>query len=488
MFEFDNSYALLPERFYSRLPPCPVRNPSLVMLNSDLAEELGIEANYLTSPRGVAALSGNSTPQGAEPLAMAYAGHQFGGWVPSLGDGRAILLGEVIDRCGIRRDVQLKGSGRTPFSRMGDGRAWIGPVIREYIVSEAMHALGVPTTRSLAAIATGETVYRESPLPGGILTRVSLSHIRVGTFQYFYARNDLEALKLIADYLINRIYPHAADSTNPALALLDAVVTGQARLIAQWMGLGFIHGVMNTDNMSLACETIDYGPCAFMDEFDPGKVFSSIDHGGRYAYSNQPNVALWNLAQFATALVPLIASNREEALEKATESINAFPDAYQSEWLSVFGRKLGIAKASPHDSDLIRSFLALLADSDSDFTVAFRNLAQLVVAESCPPGNCVILHDNLANADWISKWRARLGIESARPSELRSFMLSVNPQYIPRNHLIEKAISAAVRVDYSPFRNLVQVLSNPYLTQADCGSFALPPKPGEAVKRTFCGT
>ena len=373
---FDNSYARLPDRFYARLDPKPVPEAQLIALNEELAVQLGLDVNLLQSQEGVAALAGNSRLEGSDPLAMVYAGQQFGNWVPQLGDGRALLLGEVIDRGGTRRDIQLKGSGPTPFSRMGDGRAWLGPVMREFIVSEAMAALNVPTTRALAAVSTGESIVREEVLPGAILTRVSKAHIRVGTFQYFAARRDEQGLRELVTYSIQRLYPKQADSDNPALALLNCVMKAQAELVAKWMNLGFIHGVMDTDNVSIAGETIDYGPCAFMDDFHPDRVFSSIDQHGRYAYSNQPRVAHWNLVQFAQALLSLISDDEKLAVEQAQLAINAFPALYEHHYQSGFNAKLGLSEVREGDAVLGNGLLSLMSEQKVDFTLAFRYLSQ----------------------------------------------------------------------------------------------------------------
>ncbi|MEC8889379.1 MAG: YdiU family protein, partial [Pseudomonadota bacterium] len=360
-FPFDNTFAQLPERFYARLAPTPVSSPRLVRLNDALAQQLRLDPTHLTGAGGVEVFAGNCVPDRADPLAMAYAGFQFGSWAPQLGDGRAILLGELIDCDGQRRDVQLKGAGRTPFSRMGDGRAGLGPVLREYIVSEAMAALGIPTTRSLAAVLTGEQVIRENSLPGAVLTRVASSHIRVGTFQYFAARRDTEALALLADYVIHRLYPNLTSVDEPYLALLSAVIDRQAALVAQWQLIGFIHGVMNTDNMSIAGETIDYGPCAFMDTYHPETVYSSIDHMGRYAYQNQPSIAHWNLAGLAQALLPLLSENEDEAVEKATAAINTFPECFKASYTAGLGRKLGLFTVDPGDEALGSDLLERMA-------------------------------------------------------------------------------------------------------------------------------
>ena len=468
---FDNSYARLPDRFYVRQDPVPVQAPALVTLNDALACDLGLDPAGLAAPDMVAAFAGNAVPAGAAPLAQAYAGHQFGGWSPQLGDGRAILLGEVVAPDGRRFDIALKGSGQTPFSRRGDGRAWVGPVLREYIVAEAMHALGVPTTRALAVVTTGETVWREQPHPGAILARVAASHIRVGTFQYFAARDDVEALHLLADHAIARHYPDAGGT----LAFFDAVIAAQARLIARWMSLGFIHGVMNTDNMAISGETIDYGPCAFLDAYHPAKVFSSIDHGGRYAYGNQPNVALWNLAQFGSCLVPLFDSEHV-AVEALTESLNRFPALYEGEWLRLFRAKLGISTQDPGDSALIEALLATMAAQQADFTRTFRSLATGAARTE--------FADPAAFDGWHDQWRARIAAEP----EPHAVMQAANPAYIPRNHQIEAAIAAAVGGNHGPFHRLTRVLAQPFTDQPGAEDLALAPHPEEEVRRTFCGT
>lgn len=473
---FDNSYARLPDRFYARLDPTPVAEPGLIAVNATLARDLGLDPDALRSTDGLNVLAGNAVPAGADPLAQAYAGHQFGGWVPQLGDGRAILLGEVIDSKGIRRDIQLKGSGRTPFSRMGDGRAWIGPVIREYLVSEAMHALGIPTTRALAAVTTGEVVHRETALPGAVLTRVASSHIRVGTFQYFAARSDTDALRGLTDHVIARHYPDAGG----ALEMLDAVIAAQARLVAQWMGVGFIHGVMNTDNTQVAGETIDYGPCAFMDRYHPKTVFSSIDQFGRYAYARQPEIAVWNLAQLATALLPLIDDDQDRAVGMATESVHRFPELYAGAWLAVFRAKLGLSQAEDGDAELIQDLLALMAKQGADFTNTFRTLGDdRVRAQFAEPA---------AFDAWAGAWVARRRREAGTAAEQAALMRRRNPAVIPRNHRVEEAIQGAISGDYSRFLNLDRVLSRPFDLAAEDTEYARPPKPDEEVTRTFCGT
>src|SRR5215204_537932 len=372
---FDNTYARLPDRFFARLAPTPVRAPRLIRLNRELAAQLRLDPDWLASPEGVEVLAGNRVPNGAESVALAYAGHQFGHFVPQLGDGRAILLGEVVDRSGMRRDIQLKGSGPTPFSRSGDGRAALGPVLREYVVSEAMAALRIPTTRSLAAVATGEPVVRETVLPGAVLTRVARSHVRVGTFQFFAVRGDVEGLRLLADHVIARHYPQAAEAERPYRALLDAVIGAQADLVAQWLNVGFIHGVMNTDNMSIAGETIDYGPCAFMDAYDPATVFSSIDQHGRYAYANQPGIAAWNLARLAETLLPLFSDDEEKAVARAREALETFSPRFEAAFHAGLRRKLGLFTQREEDLELAGGLLDLMAKNEADFTLTFRGLS-----------------------------------------------------------------------------------------------------------------
>jgi uncharacterized protein YdiU (UPF0061 family) len=486
---FSNSYARLPERFFVRLAPTPVAKPRLIKFNDALAAELGIDTGGLGPDALAAIFAGNETPRGAEPIAMAYAGHQFGHFVPRLGDGRAILLGEVFDRNGKRRDIQLKGAGRTPFSRRGDGRAALGPVLREYLVSEAMHALGIPTTRALAAVSTGEPVHRNQEMPGAVFTRVASSHVRVGTFQYFAARSDLEAVKLLADYVIDRHYPSAAGAEKPYLALLQAVVERQASLVARWMNVGFIHGVMNTDNTALSGETIDFGPCAFMDAYDPGAVFSAIDEMGRYAYANQPAIAQWNLARFAETLLPILDPDQERAAELASEAISAFAALFQARWAAGMRDKLGISGAEDGDLDLVRAWLAAMHENGADFTLTFRRLCAAAVDEKAD----VQVRESFANPaaydDWAARWRSRLTRESRAPFERAQAMRRVNPAFIPRNHRVEQALDAAVeREDFSLFDELLTVLSRPYEDQAAFAGYANPPRAEERVLQTFCGT
>ncbi|MFQ1700685.1 protein adenylyltransferase SelO [Loktanella agnita] len=462
---FDNSYFRLPAQMHAAQLPTPVKDPQIIAVNTPLADKLGITLG----DDATAVFAGNSIPDGANPLAQAYAGHQFGNWNPQLGDGRAILLGEVVDSDGIRRDIQLKGAGPTPFSRRGDGRAWLGPVMREYLMSEAMYAMGVPTTRALAAVTTGEDVYREEPLPGAIITRVAQSHIRVGTFQFFAARGDLEALQALTDHVIARHYPGA---DGPA-ALLDAVIERYARLIARWMGLGFIHGVMNTDNVAIAGETIDYGPCAFIDHFHPDTVFSSIDQYGRYAYSNQPGIGAWNMAQFATALIPLM-DDRDQAIEGFTAAVNRFPDVYQSAWLRVFATKLGITNPVAEDVTLINDLLDLMAKDSADFTNVFANIGQLQA------------RDQFLDRSAFDTWEVRRQARASADAE--TVMAQANPQIIPRNHRIEEAIQAGRHGDMAPFHALLAAVTQPYKLTPETEKYTRAPTMDERVTRTFCGT
>jgi uncharacterized protein YdiU (UPF0061 family) len=488
LFTFRNSYARLPDRFYERLAPTPVAAPRLIKLNETLALELGLDPVALASPAGVEVLAGNRVPEESEPLAMAYAGHQFGTFVPQLGDGRAILLGEVIGRDGVRRDIQLKGSGPTSFSRMGDGRAALGPVLREYIVSEAMAALGIPTTRSLAAVLTGETVRRETLLPGAVLTRVASSHIRVGTFQFFAARGDVEALKNLADHVIARHYPEAAETANPYRALTDLVIARQVELVSKWMLAGFIHGVMNTDNMSIAGETIDYGPCAFMDSYDPATVYSSIDEGGRYAFGNQPRIAQWNLARLAETLLPLLASDPDEAIKHAQAAIDGFGQAFEQAYVAGLRRKIGLFETKPDDAALIEDLLQRMTENRADFTLTFRALCDAAVGPEGDAAARTQFKDATAFDEWAVKWRARLAEDGGDAKARREAMRAVNPRYIPRNHRVEEAIAAAVLGDYAPFETLVTVLSKPFDDQPEFTHYADPPRPEEVVYQTFCGT
>lgn len=480
---FDNSYARLPERFYAKLPPTAVSDPKLIKLNENLADELGLDVTQLRSPEGLAVLAGNDLAEGSEPLSMAYAGQQFGNWVPQLGDGRAVLLGEVLSPKLGRRDIQLKGSGPTPFSRMGDGRAWLGPVMREYIVSEAMAALNIPTTRALAAVSTGEDIVREEILPGAILTRVAKSHLRVGTFQYFAAQRDADGLKILADYAIERLYPDCKNSDQPYKDLLQSVVNAQAYLVARWMGVGFIHGVMNTDNVSIAGETIDYGPCAFMDDFHPDRVFSSIDQTGRYAFSNQPRIAHWNLVQFAQAILSLLGETQEDAVAVAQSVIDSFSSLYHEAWLSVFRGKLGLTTAEESDEDLINGLLKAMTNEGADFTLTFRALS------SDGQKNIATQFKNRTDIDpWLEAWKNRLAQEDVEETKRIALMEANNPMFIPRTHLIEQSIKDGLAGDFSTMERLIAAFSMPFENQPENADLAKAPKPEEQVRYTFCGT
>jgi serine/tyrosine/threonine adenylyltransferase len=491
-FGFVNSYARLPERFYARVDPVPVAAPRLVKVNVELARNLGLDPDTLASPRGVEILAGNRVAEGSEPLAIAYAGHQFGHFVPQLGDGRANLLGEVMGRDGVRYDLQLKGSGPTPFSRGGDGRAAIGPVLREYILSEAMAALGVPSTRALAAVTTGQRVLRETVLPGAVLTRVAASHLRVGTFQYFAARGDTEGTRLLADYAIGRHYPEAAQVKQPYRALLDGVIARQARLVAQWLLLGFIHGVMNTDNTSISGETIDYGPCAFMEAYDPVKVYSSIDHQGRYAYGNQPSAMLWNLARLAEALLPVLEQeegNAEAALASAKEALAAFAPQFEAARAAGFRRKLGLSTEREGDAALAQDLLDRMAANQADFTLTFRRLCTAAAESEGDQGVRALFADPAAYDEWAVGWRRRLEEEPVSGEGRAAAMRRVNPAFIPRNHMVEAALTAAAeRQDFQPFETMLEVVSRPYEDRPDRARYATPARPEECVLRTFCGT
>lgn len=487
---FANSYAALPDRFFVRQAPDPVRAPALIRLNRPLCGLLGLDADALSSGPGADIFAGNAVPVGAEPIALAYAGHQFGGWVPQLGDGRAVLLGEVVGTDGLRRDIQLKGSGRTPFSRGGDGRAALGPVLREYVVSEAMHALGVPTTRALAAVTTGQAVMRDDYLPGAVLTRVAQSHVRVGTFQYFAARRDEDALRTLADYVIGRHYPEAAQADNPYVALLSAVIARQAALVARWFGLGFIHGVMNTDNTSVSGETIDYGPCAFMDAYHPGTVYSSIDHGGRYAFANQPSILQWNLAQLAQCLLPLFDPDTDKAVARAQAEIDAFPAVFEAELTAETRAKLGFATARDGDLDLGMDLLSCMAEGKADFTNTFRYLANMVEADPADGSDARTLFEPPEAFDkWAVRWRARLAEEGRDAGACAADLRRKNPAVIPRNHLVEAAIRAAEdNNDFAPFNDLVEEVLRPFDTRPAGSRYVRPPAPDEVVRQTFCGT
>ncbi len=479
-WNFDNSYARLPESLHVRANPVPVRAPKLVLFNRPLAEALGLDAQAMDGEAGVAVFAGNRLPEGAEPIAQAYAGHQFGHFT-MLGDGRAILLGEHVTPAGERFDIQLKGSGQTAFSRLGDGRAALGPMLREYLVGEAMHGLGIPTTRGLAVVSTGEAVYREDSLPGAILTRVASSHLRVGTFQYPASRGDVLALRTLADYTIARHYPELAKAGNPYLALLHAVMERQASLVARWLHVGFIHGVMNTDNMSLCGETIDYGPCAFMDTYDPDTVFSSIDQGGRYAYGNQPHMAQWNLARFAETLLPLLHTDEKQAIALAEESLLSFADTFQRFWLSGMRAKLGLFTQEDADLELVKDLLACLQAIHADYTRTFHDLA--AAAQAKAP-----VFADASCAQWHKRWQARLARQPQSRGDARKLMLERNPVVIPRNTFVEEALKAAVENgDYAPLTLLLKAVSRPFEDGPDQAAFRTPPAPIPGYK-TFCGT
>jgi uncharacterized protein YdiU (UPF0061 family) len=474
---FEHTYAALPPAFHVTATPATPPAPQLLAFNEPLARELRLDPAALR-PLAHEIFSGQRLPEDARPIAMAYAGHQFGHFVPALGDGRALLLGELRDVHGVLRDVQLKGSGRTVWSRSGDGLAAVGPMLREYLVSEAMHALGIPTTRSLAVVATGTRVLREQPLPGAILTRVAASHVRVGTFQYFAARSDIDSLRMLLDYCIARHYPQVADSEDKALAFLAAVAARQARLIAQWCSVGFIHGVMNTDNMAISGETIDYGPCAFMDHYDPATVFSSIDHRGRYSFGNQPTIAQWNLARLAECLLPLVPGEPADVVERATEVINSFMDQFDHELVALMRRKLGLRTAEEGDTVLGSSLLRALHAARLDFTQALRALADAIESGGEP-----------SLSEWLAGWRTRLAKEPMPVAERRAAMLQANPAFIPRNHRVEAALSAASdRGDMEPFNTLLALVQQPFDEHPGFEAWRLPPEDHERVAATFCGT
>jgi serine/tyrosine/threonine adenylyltransferase len=485
---FEHSYSALAPRFYASVAPATVENPALIVFNRGLADELGLNPDAVE--REAAALfSGNRLPEDSKPIAMAYAGHQFGGFVPRLGDGRAILLGELRSRDGVLRDIQLKGAGLTPFSRNGDGRAALGPMLREYVISEAMHALGIPTTRSLAVVTTGERVYREDVVPGAVLSRVAASHVRVGTFQYFAARGDTEAVRELLDYVIARHYPDARGADVPALAVLKAVAQRQAALIADWMLVGFIHGVMNTDNMAISGETIDYGPCAFMDEYHPNKVFSSIDQNGRYAYANQPVIAQWNLARFAETLLPLIDADSDKAVGLATEVVQSFIDRFDEQFLEGMRRKIGLVSAMESDGDLIKRLFAAMQEAEADFTLTFRKLSRVAEHPGEETALCELFAQPAGIQPWLRDWRQRLSNDPQGAAERGLGMRRVNPAFIPRNHRVEAALNAAsADNDFGPFHRLLEVVQRPYDDQPDAAEYAQPPQPSERVLQTFCGT
>jgi uncharacterized protein YdiU (UPF0061 family) len=487
IFIFDNSFFHSLPSFYA---PCNADSspaPKLIKYNEGLSKELGIEPSMLNSAAGLEIFSGNVIPEGAEPLAQVYAGHQFGGFSPQLGDGRALLLGEVIDTLGLRRDIQLKGSGRTPFSRGGDGKATLGPVLREYLIAESMHALGVPTTRALAAVTTGEVVNRERPLPGAVLTRVAASHIRIGTFQFFSARGNSDKVRELANYAIARHYPAKPSFENPYLDFFKSVAEVQAALVARWMSLGFIHGVMNTDNMTISGETIDYGPCAFMDTYSAQTVFSSIDTHGRYAYANQPSILSWNLARLAETLIPLVDPDKDIATGLLTDAVQNVEYVYESHWLNAMRSKIGLWTKSPSDLELINDLLSLMEDSHADFTLVFRHLSELLRGD----GSKVRQHFNTSDSfdAWLQRWQSRMKPEKIGAATRALAMDRVNPIYIPRNHKVEEALSAAVEGnDMTPFSRLLEVLSDPFNELQGSEEYATPGPPLATPYQTFCGT
>lgn len=487
---FDNSYARLPQVFHSRQSPTPVAHPQLFALNDELARDLGLDPDWLAGADGLAMLSGNRLPPGAEPIAMGYAGHQFGQWVPRLGDGRALLLGELVDRHGVRRDLQLKGSGPTPYSRRGDGRSSIGPVVREYLASEFMHALRIPTTRALAAVSTGEQVLRQQMEPGGILCRVATSHVRVGTFEFFARSGRTEETRLLADYVIDRHYPECREREHPYAELFSAVLQRQARLIADWLRVGFIHGVMNTDNCSIVGETIDYGPFGFIDQFDPGTVYSSIDLGGRYAYNQQPAIAHWNLARLAECLLPLLADNREAGMELANALLKQFPTEFEKAFHPAVAAKIGLSAESADHVQLALDLMDVMRDGGADMTLVFRALGGLPSGGPEQDGPVRALFSNPEGFDaWAHRWRQRLAAEGRGDAARQVAMEQVNPAFILRNHLAQEAVDAAIeRLDFQPMQRLHKVLSQPFQDQPEESALAQPPAPEKRVSTTFCGT
>jgi uncharacterized protein YdiU (UPF0061 family) len=485
----ENSYARALPELVVRWKPAGSPAPRPVWLNRALAVELGLDPDALAGAGGLAVLAGNAVPEGAEPIAQAYAGHQFGGFSPQLGDGRALLLGELIDRHGRRRDLAFKGSGRTPFSRNGDGKAALGPMLREVVIGEAMHALGIPTTRALAVVATGEPVFREQVLPGAMLARVAASHLRVGTFEFAATRGDTAQVRRLADYAIARHDPQLAGEPDRYLGLLQAVIARQAALIARWMGVGFIHGVMNTDNMTISGETIDFGPCAFLETYDPATVFSSIDTNGRYAYRNQPGIAQWNLARFAETLLPLIDDDADRAVQRATDALSGFAARYGAHWQAVLRAKLGLAGEQPDDAALADAFLTLLEAHGVDFTLGFRRLVDAAAGDAAPLA-ALFADDGPALAPWLARWQARAQAVPQAPDARLAAMRRANPVYIPRNHRVEAALAAASEHDdLAPLERLLAVLAQPF-DERDADAEYAEPAAAEltAGYQTFCGT
>ena len=480
IFRLESTYAELPPVFFNKLSPTPVSQPNLVIFNDKLTDEIGLNLSTMDEKDLIKLLSGNLIPDGVEPFAQAYAAHQFGNFT-MLGDGRAIVLGEHITPSGGRFDIQLKGSGRTPYSRGGDGRAALGPMLREYIISEAMHSLGIPTTRSLAVVTTGERVYREDELTGAILTRIAGSHIRVGTFEFAALQRDKAVSRALLDYLINRHFPTIREDKNPALSLLNEVIQQQAELITHWMRVGFIHGVMNTDNMALSGETIDYGPCAFMDRFAPDTVFSSIDYRGRYAYTNQPHIAQRNLVRLAEAILPLIDEDREKAIEMAEDALNAFESIYKNKWLTMMCSKLGLSEINEINEKLVTDLLDLMHKNQADYTNTFLDLTEKTLPESK-------LFKTEEFKSWQIRWHKQIKLEDQDLESCHSLMRSVNPAVIPRNHKVEEVLTASEQGDFKPLHNLLEAVENPYQNRESLAPFQLPPRPEERVLQTFCGT
>ncbi len=487
-FNFENTYAKLPETFYQQINPSPVKNPKLIEINEELLDYFKIDSEFIKSKEGVSVLSGNKIVEGSKPIAMAYAGHQFGNFVHQLGDGRAVLLGEIISKDGLRFDLQLKGSGKTLFSRSGDGRAPLGPVIREYIVSEAMHYLGVPTSRSLAIVSSGESVQRETIEPGGILARVSSSHIRIGTFEFFQAKKDNKSLKILADYTIKRHYPEILSTKNIYNSLLKEVIKAQAKLVSKWMNLGFIHGVINTDNTSISGETIDYGPCAFMNNYDPETVYSFIDFNGRYKYGNQPQIVFWNLSRFAESLLPLINDKRSTATNVVVESLKEFPNIFENFWYNGMRDKIGFLKFFPNDKKIINSLLEIMYKFKSDFTITFRYLSESLLSPEKKNQFLKLFNESKEISNWFALWENRIEKEKKNKKDICENMLSVNPFCIPRNHFLQTVIDELVENDNKNLmREMISAQKKPFKSK-DKYKFFSPPLLNEDIKNTFCGT
>ena len=479
-WRFDNTYARLPEIMLSRIAPLPVKDPKLVIFNHNLSKELGLDFSVVEDNLLPSIFAGSLLPQESECIAQAYAGHQFG-YFTMLGDGRAIAIGEHLSKNNKRFDIQFKGSGKTPYSRNGDGRAALGPMLREYIISEAMHGLGISTTRSLAVVTTGENVIRETPLPGAILTRVAASHIRVGTFQYVTMQDDIKTLKTLFNYTINRHYPELKDTSNQALSLLKIVMEKQIKLVTDWMRVGFIHGVMNTDNMTVSGETIDYGPCAFMDNYNPETVFSSIDHHGRYAYFNQPGITKWNLARFAETLLPLINNDKDKAIEMATEVINSFAEKYKKSWFKMMHKKLGLLGEDSKDENLIIDLLSWMHQNKADYTNTFCFLMNENIQENK-------IYNNQGFISWKQQWQERLKLHNNLPEKSLKLMRSVNPLVIARNHKVEEVLKEANNGNLNPFNDFLKVLEKPYEKQTKTNNYQFPAPSSEKKYQTFCGT